>query len=267
MYWHRFNTVLDSKKTGLLVRSNILTEDSRRFGHKQPECLRLAEEEWPDQESLGQGNGCPKRSSGLPPFILDELLKEGKQLENHYLQLFEGTTSYPRRRPQDAELSKPWSDAQSRSREIAARGCEVLTKELEMIEKHVTLHVTQWQRACGNSRSSADLTPPSPHKTRSSRRDDTPPEPRRNQAFKDVSRSFADGPKGLIFYDDGMVAMLRASCAYRVNPKFAFSVAFYELCKIKSTSAGALPYVREFGDMLAMPSSARRILMQKASGL
>lgn len=256
--------MLDSKKTGLLVRSNVLTEDAKRFGHKQPECLRLAEEEWPDLESIGQGHGCPRRSSKLPPFILDELLKEGKRLENHYLRLFEGTTSYPRRRSQDIDLSKPWTDAQTRSKWLAGRGCEVFEKELEKIEQHVTLHVALWQRACGNSRGSIDS---SPHKRRSSRRDDTPPEPRHNQVFKDVSRSFADGPKEVTCYDSGTVAMLRASFAYHSNTKFAFSVAFYDLCKIKSASAGAAPYAREFVDMLAMPSSARRILLQKASGL
>lgn len=254
--------MLDSKKTGLLVRPNILADDARRFGHKQPECLRLVDEERPDLEYIGQGKGCPKRSSKLPRFVLDELLEEGKRLGVHYLGVFERATSYSRRRPQDPDLPTPWTDAKTRSGWLAERGCLDFKIALDSIEKHVKLHVIQWRRACGNSKGTADFKPPSPQKTRSSHRDDTP-----DQLFKDVSRSFADGPADIVCYDSRAVAALRASYAYSANPKFAFSVAFYDLCKIKSAAAGAAPYVREFVDMLAMPSSARRILMQKASGL
>ena len=256
--------MLDSKKTGLRVKKDIADNDGRRFGHQQPDCFKLANEDRGELNDIVQRKRCPRRNARLPPFVLDELVKEGRNLETHYLKHFEDAALYSRRRPQDSDLSKPWIDNKSRSERLAQTGYRDFAMQLDVIEAHVKHHLSLWHRACGTSKGSADFRPSSANTGHSGHRDDTST---RNQIFKDVSRSFADGPSEMEFFDSKTLASLKASCAYITNDKFAFSVAFADLCMIKSAAAGAAPCTREFADMLAMPSSTRRILMQKASGL
>ena len=61
--------------------------------------------------------------------------------------------------------------------------------------------------------------------------------------------------------------MLRASCAYGEKPRFAWSVAFQVLCRIKAASVGAAAMTSSFADAMSIPSSVVRVLEQSRLGM
>ncbi|TFY61557.1 hypothetical protein EVJ58_g4444 [Rhodofomes roseus] len=254
-----FNTVLDSKKTGLIVKESVFHEDTNHYGHAQPPCMKpiAGVDEETEQGHLGYTRPCPQRDGALPPFILDQLLTAGKALETRFLQSFE-TLQPTSAHSFDADLSKPWADADSWATRLQEqRRYAEPRNDLQQIHRHVEKHVRLWQLAAGKSTATPSRT----------RRKRTASVAKPSDDFKLIAKSFADGPENVVFYDVKTICTLKASCAYKTNPKFAFSVAFYDLCRIKAESFGIAPQTREFADMMAVPSSVRRILTQKASGL
>ncbi|KZT73373.1 hypothetical protein DAEQUDRAFT_721969 [Daedalea quercina L-15889] len=251
-----FNTVLDSKKTGHVVKASVLAEDTGLYGHEQPHCMNLASSEEVDTECYGRKQHCPTRTASLPPFILDELLKAGKKLEAEQLGDFEKKSQQPQYNTRDADLLKPWEQAITRANTLKQKGHADLWQDLEMIEQHVADHIKRWHQAI-KVPAKRDSKSKSPQKSPTTRQ----------QGFNILSKTFTEELSDLVFYDRKSICALKASYAYKENPRFAFSVAFYELCKMKAESVGIAAYTQELVDMMAMPSSARRILMQKASGL
>jgi len=255
-----FNTVLDSKKTGLMVKKSVLARDTNDYGHAQPQCMNPAvSEDAVESGSLGHSRSCPKRDPSLPSFILDVLLGAGKTLETRYLKEFE-QSQHGRNQHIDHDLRKPLEDALAWATRLREeKGYTEPERELQRINDHVEEHIRRWRSAASKSKTA--MAPAGSRPKASS------PAVKPSELFMRVAKSFADGPTDIAFYDARSMSTLKASCAYTVNHKFAFSVAFYDLCRIKAESLGIAPQTREFADTMTVPSSARRILLQKASGL
>ncbi|KAH9923676.1 RNA dependent RNA polymerase-domain-containing protein [Fomitopsis serialis] len=255
-----FNTVLDSKKTGLTVKRSVLARDTKDYGHAQPHCMTPAvSEDVVESGSFGHGRPCPKRDPTLPTFILDEILSAGKTLEIRYLKEFEA--SQHQNQHCDHDLLKPWEDQLAWATRLREeKGYTDPEHELQRIPTHVSEHRRNWLSAVRAGDKSRTTLAPDGSKG-------SLPAVKPSERFREVAKSFADGPADIVFHDARTMSTLKASYAYTMHPKFAFSVAFYDLCRIKAESLGIAPQTREFADMMTVPSSARRILLQKASGL
>ncbi|TFY58925.1 hypothetical protein EVG20_g7975 [Dentipellis fragilis] len=85
-----------------------------------------------------------------------------------------------------------------------------------------------------------------------------------------VRKEFAEGPSVPLlssFNACGILGTLRASCAYEcatarsaLSDKFAFEMAFRDLCMIKARATGASAIVDQFADSMSMQPAALRIL-------
>lgn len=253
----RFNTVLDSKKTGLKVKTDVYRSDKRDYDRELPECLKPAS----DQQM--SGNGRLARNSPTP-FILDTLLSTGRTLKDEHLARYESLQTNPSAL-KDQDLRKPVLDARSFARKFAELGFPQLSSELHQIEEHVAKHMHMWQEACGRAGSSSAANTPSkfsstksPQKLSRGRTDD----------FRQVTKSFAEMPSPPLLSLTGNVDAIKASFAYELhrNPNFALSMAFKDLCDIKAKSAGSAALTRAFADAMSTTSSGMRILQRsKAS--
>ncbi|KZT02230.1 uncharacterized protein LAESUDRAFT_662372 [Laetiporus sulphureus 93-53] len=251
---YMFNVVLDSRKTGHRVLNDIFQSDQRKYGRKKPLCMRGVEAETSIYGTMG--NPIP-RSHGLPPFVLDELLRAGKKLQDAHLAHFEQLKkTSPENR--DEDLTRPFEEA-------AAQAHPVLKNDLDLIDEHVRMHVRQWQQLSTLQLDGSPAKPRvSPKKFPSKPAGKARPKTEKDRLYQRLGESFVRGPDGLHILSalPGAVHTLIASAAYRANVKFAFRFAFRDLCRIKAEASGLIAFTPSFAELMAMPSSAVRVLAQ-----
>ena len=87
-------TVLDSRKSGLIVRPSVLAADRDLVGFDKLICLG--------------GTYNSPRPPRFGPFVLDELLQSGKQIQNMLLAKYDTLGREPTKMSKDPDVLRPW---------------------------------------------------------------------------------------------------------------------------------------------------------------
>ncbi|KAI0701242.1 RNA dependent RNA polymerase-domain-containing protein [Cerioporus squamosus] len=246
-----FNTVLDSRKTGHVVKEEVRKRDKRKYDLEQPPCLKSTK----STSGQMQGNLLPlRRSAGLGRFVLDELLQAGHEMRKEKLKKYDELTTFGYNE-KDPDLVAPYN------RVLSLMHHETFKDDLALIGEHIEKHIERWQTLSGES-SRAPKTP--------SRRGKAPATVGNSgkslrALWDELAPSFAAGPE--ISKDSPLAAigdleLLKASWAYAQKPKFAWRVAFQALCRIKASTRNPVAVTGEFADMMSITSSAGRVLEQ-----
>ncbi|KAK0479679.1 RNA dependent RNA polymerase-domain-containing protein [Armillaria novae-zelandiae] len=228
----KFNTLLDAGKTGHRLRLKSYRDHDKDFNK-------------------------PAKSSGKREFILDVLEDVGKSVRDDILKKYEQPTLCSGR---DPDLIKPLRDIQRRVAAGDANGpdyrtaCEVLAKELELVQKHILQVKSAYQLIDWSSTSAS-----------TGKRKKVKGDPKEDPARK-VAAMYASEVPGIILMSDREVTRVKASFAYeemsRFHEHFAFAMAFKDLCDIKASesSDGAAAVTRSLDEMKSIPSSARKLV-------
>ncbi|OSD01194.1 hypothetical protein PYCCODRAFT_1392370 [Trametes coccinea BRFM310] len=258
-----FNTILDSRKSGLRVKDEIFRRDKRKYDRKRPECLpsgSSAASDW-----FSSGSVMLARAPNLGPFILEDLLEHGKAMSNDVLVRYDKLKeAVGLRDGRDSDLLGPYERASSLLEDEAFRD------DLHRIRDHVLLHIDQWRKLASESKS-----PSTPARTpsRSTRRRTGPIGPaEKRKKWKDLARSFATGPE--LTPDSRLSRIadldaLKASWAYaeKSSQLFPWTVAFQTLCRIKAANHGSVAMTGQFADSMSIPSSGVRVFEQSRLGM
>lgn len=200
----------------------------------------------------------PIRPARLGKFALDALLDHGKKLWGEYNDKYKTLKSNTLSRPNDPDLLRPYEEAKS------GFTSPPHSEQLEILLKHVKKCRSDWARlgqfaqspASSNARARADE------------------KQRRSSAVANIKKEFATGPPPESMIDlysqyrgSTMVKEIKASFAYSLGEKFAFEVAFHDLCSLKArANDDEYPVHGKFRDVTVVsPSVARRYNAHKAN--
>ena len=135
----RFNTILDSRKTGLRVKEDVRKADKRRYDRVLPDCMRSRR----DPKSQG-----PERDSGrlsfkrnqpsLGAFILDRLFEAGRKIRDEQIILYDKLK--PEYFTVDEDLLRPWKKVDQWVKDTSP-----VSASLAKITAHVDDHIKRWQ--------------------------------------------------------------------------------------------------------------------------
>ena len=216
----RFNTLLDSSKTGLRLKPGVFDKDRVKFG-----------------------NPVPNFEESSKPFILHALLRagknEGEKLLQEYDEIGQGVD-----RP-DKDLKAPYNNCADFVNKAYENGFPIFSEQLGLVRKHVEKAQEAYKKACGKSKER------SPQK-----------KPKRRQDQKDpmvnASRMFAEEVEKVNLIPN--IKEVKASYAYHLAPKFAFAMAFQDLCLIKARASpsGIAPSTRSFDEAKTVSSKYLR---------
>lgn len=243
--------MLDSSKTGVRVVPAVLTVDGRKHGTATPGCMQKPNA--PPEIGLFPTTRPPR----LGNFVLDELHKRGEEMISEKLVEYESNL-----KPLEFGFGVRDEDITgvfSRAEEV--ENPPSLANELDVIKKHVDRAYKAYKAAIGVL-ASPSKAPSSPSKLSSFRRDG-------RKAIERVCQDYDRDPEGVVLFKAyGDVEGLKASYAFRLSEKFAFTVAFRKICEIKASSAARkiAPVSDEFGDALAIPASFAKLWAQSQSG-
>lgn len=244
----RCNTCLDSSKTGLKIREEVLRADEEPFQGKRVKSMVSDEA---SENSMSNVAFLTERPDHLGTFVLDDLVKFGGEVATEHMRaidtLKENVVSFYHR---DKDLLRPKHEAEEAAKKAAADNYLRLSNELRIIEDHVQAAYKLWNAALHVSPSKSK----SPKKQKKAGCSEDP--------WRKAARMYAEGPSsppiGLITAN---LDAVKASFAYALTPKFAMSVAHKEICAIKARASGTdLPMTREFGETMSIGSSFVRAL-------
>jgi RNA-dependent RNA polymerase len=236
-------TILDSRKSGLILKEDVFLHDNhwKVYGWKPPLCLG-----GPDDWTVVR----PKRKV-QKPFILEELLEEGKRIQDKLLIEFDEIGKrVPYEKSSDADLKAPWNDALD-----IARSASHLSDELKLVQEHVDACVEEW-RPIFRTTPASKFEPKSKYKLDAKRK---------NESKKKLAlaKRFVEGPAGCpVLQALHILDKVRASYAYIRSPYFAWAMGFQSLCSIKASRQSAKAVTADFANVMNMPASAVRVLSQ-----
>ncbi|KAJ7608165.1 RNA dependent RNA polymerase-domain-containing protein [Roridomyces roridus] len=221
------NTLLDAAKTGLSLKPGVFEEHKRHYGHVYPK----TENSWLPPTA--------RRDEPSNPYILEKLCRAGNSMGDLFLHQHDLASKKLDNGPgieADSQLLQSFADATQKSNKIFRASAD----ELQKIKTHVD-GVRKLYRAADK------------------------PENKHNRAalVADVCQKYMEPVPGLVgLFDNGRVEEIKASYAYSLKEKFAFTVAFRTLCEIKSRAAsgGMVPTRRVFDELKSISASAARAL-------
>ncbi|KAI0321268.1 RNA dependent RNA polymerase-domain-containing protein [Amylostereum chailletii] len=254
---YAFCVCLDSNKSGYRLIEEVRKKDSLAYKRDRPDCM--VDKSKPEPNSA---NNKLTRKSTIP-FVLDQLLKTGQDLEDRFLVQFESL------RKDEAGKSRPWpSDLDldglyNKALALAPNNQPAWKKELDCFEKHILSLKSAYDQVFHRSSVGGVVS-------NDSRKD-------KDKTVKMLAMRFLQRPanapaQSLIIPLESpqQRADLRASCAYHLTTKgsskkasFAFAMAFRDLCRMKAMAnghSGARTILTEIADLLTMPGSAVRLL-------
>ena len=245
----RVGYCLDSDKLGLDLRKEVFRHDTSMF--KGGRVASMFPEEASGMMNLTL---LQERLPGLGPFILDTLLRFGAQLANQHLVNFDRLLETVDQRKDD-DLLQPYKVATAIASQTSAAKYDGYSLELEAIKSHVEAVFGLWTVAASSGSQDA-----SPYKSPTKKRD---PAKTKSDPWREVSRAYAKGPTNSRMSIIPNIDAVKASYAYTFHtPKFAFSVAFKDLCSIKARASQDLPITREFAEAMSIVPSFLRALGQ-----
>ncbi|KAI0673977.1 RNA dependent RNA polymerase-domain-containing protein [Trametes maxima] len=253
-----FNTILDSRKSGLRVQDEVFRRDKKQYDRKRPECLQGSRSADPTSNVVGLRS----RPHSLGRFILDELMEAGKEMRDTHLARYDQLSPDKMLGNRDPDLRGPYEAA------LPLMKNPLFQKDLAAIRAHVEKHIEMWQKLARESKPNSYHTPSrTPVRKRRGGGPFTPAEQQRG--WKDLTRSFADGP---VFAVESPLALtdveaLKASWAYHEKPHFAWKVAFQALCRLKASSQRPVAMAGQFADTMSISSTAVRVFERNRLGM
>ncbi|KAG8764504.1 hypothetical protein FRC12_008067 [Ceratobasidium sp. 428] len=255
---HMFTQCLDSTKSGLMVKQEVLRQDKKKWYTKIPECFVLNKER-PDDESRGSKKTV-NRNPNLPPFILDSLRRIADEEAKAYNdRLCIRRDELVKSNTTDEDLIKPFEDAQNR---VSQYGFE---DDLTQIKSHVEKYRGSFWEARQNK---GEFSPFKRHgksvegkgKGKSKDKDLKGGNNMSPGEMQEDTRAVSEAynrnlPSGLLLFDEAAIRRVAASYAYHLDKSgrdrkskydFSFGVAWAELCLIKARATG--------GDFVALAS-------------
>ena len=221
----------------------------RRYNKALPESLSKDDDDSRD-------GPYPSRPPKLGKFVLDALLDHGKNIWRKYDKKYQTLKLGTHSGPNDIDILRPYEEAKS-----GLTGPHL--EQLEILKKHVQKCRSDWT---GLGKFSG--APSQSAKARADVKD------KRGSAVATIQKEFATGPPPesmtalyRLVRGSRMVKEIKASYAYSLGGKFAFEVAFRDICSLKA-SAGydEYPVHGRFKEVTAISSSvARRYNAHKAS--
>ncbi|KAG8719689.1 hypothetical protein FRC09_010775 [Ceratobasidium sp. 395] len=230
---HMFTQCLDSTKSGLIVKPEVLQQDVKKWDREPPTCFTLSKDQ-NDDGSRGSKRSLGRRNSSLPPFILDSLLRIAQEEANSYkARLSIRRDELAKSNTVDEHLIKPFKDAQDR---VSQHGFH---NDLKQIRDHVEKYRALFMKARSNK---GEFSPSQRHgkdKKQMSIGD-------RQESIRALSEAYNHNlPSGLVLFDEAAVRRVAASYAYHLDKSarylkcdFSFGVAWAELCAIKARATG-----------------------------
>ncbi|RDB19363.1 putative RNA-dependent RNA polymerase SHL2 [Hypsizygus marmoreus] len=237
---YMFNVLLDSSKTGLRLKPGIFEKDQRQFGGEIPQTADVT-----------KGR----------PFILHSLHNAGKSTGDALLQDYDNLAADcdDSKDLKDPDLLRPYDVATERSRMLFNQPVEpgqkhMLTNEMSKIRKHVEKAKDAFVEAAAMKRGIQD-DPFSPTKKKKVKKQRD-----QNDPMLLAAHLYSQDIKDVFLFQN--VSDIKASYAYHLNPNFAFSVAFRDLCLIKAHAApgGVAPSIRSFDEAKSIPSTYVRAM-------
>ncbi|KAI0095023.1 RNA dependent RNA polymerase-domain-containing protein [Irpex rosettiformis] len=129
---YMFNILLDSRKTGHVVKPAAFQRDTREYCRDSPPCLVESDREL----ATDHNPNYIRRASHLPKFILEELIAAGKKVKDEYLQLYEAQRPPVRTQGLDEQVLAPYK----RCGELAA-----FAEELQIVKTFVGRFCTRFR--------------------------------------------------------------------------------------------------------------------------
>ncbi|KAH7911585.1 RNA dependent RNA polymerase-domain-containing protein [Hygrophoropsis aurantiaca] len=248
---YMFTTCLDASKTGLRVKLDVFANHQKAFGSK---FLRYkSSDKYADSDTKIPA----RRNRVLGPYILDALRAEGERLRVELLREYNQKSSFISR-GEDKQLIAPFRAAEVRAQSCTSQGFNGFTENLKTIKDHVRLVYDDWQEVNGKKRA--------PAKKRGRGADSGATSA--DDLYLEVARKFAEGPcfEGVVFFSDEDIKAIKAAYASVLSTRFAFSVAFSDLCAIKAKSSRTITFIEAFAGTMSIPTAVFRALSQTQDG-
>ncbi|KAG9090168.1 hypothetical protein FRC06_001192 [Ceratobasidium sp. 370] len=227
---HMFTQCLDSTKSGLVVKKDVLRQDVMKWDKKPPDCFAQETED----ESRGR-KAILRRNQDLPPFILDTLLRiADEETKSYQDRLSKRRDELVRSGRDDEHLIRPFEEAKERA---SRHGCE---GDLKQIRDHVEKYRDLFMKARCNQGEFSPLERHGKGKKKEISIGD------RQESARAVSEAYnLKLPSGLAFFDEMAIRRVAASYAFYLDKSipgakfnFSFGVAWAELCAIKARATG-----------------------------
>lgn len=221
----RFATLLDSSKNGCRLKDGLYRKDLRHFGPKSG----LAE-------------------NGILATLKSAGEKKGIELQRKYTDL--GTID--KWAATDEVLRAPIINVDTTALKYSARGFKDYAAEKVRIECHVKMAYDEYWKTMNAYMTNKD-SQKSPIKSSKKSRE-------KKDLMLQCSKMFAEAIPEIELIQN--VEEVKASCAYVMNPKFAFHVAFRRLCLLKAESkpGGLAPSLRIFDEAKKVSSRTLKAL-------
>ncbi|KAG9125003.1 hypothetical protein FRC07_009387 [Ceratobasidium sp. 392] len=232
---HMYTHCLDSAKSGLAVKPDVLQRDVMKWDKEPPECFIQNMPE--NDESRGTRPKLSQRNPNLPPFILDTLLHVGQEESSLYKdRLSTRRDELNNSNAIDEHLIKPFKDAQQRA---SRHGFE---DDLKQVREHVEKYRKLFREARGNV---GEFSP----RERWGKAKENISVGDKQETARAVSEAYTlNFPAGLTYFDEISARRVAASYAHYLDGSrpasansrfsFSFSVAWAELCAIKARATG-----------------------------
>lgn len=263
------STLLDSGKTGLRLKSEVFTKDSRAYSrYYRPRCME------PIDSETTSGRFAPPRQKSLCEFVLDSLVIAGQEQRDTLLSEYDTLPAgwQAKMFNNDPDLLRPYKEAKkavlaikewsmgralSSGTPLDSSIGDLYQDELTLLEKHVCEAQKEYQTMYINlSRTSSTLSPTK----RSPKKKSTLPTKGQDDKNYLVARKFAEGVGPLLTIPN--LDEVKASYAYSLTANFGYAVAFKDLCllKARSSKGGIAPSTRIFDEAKKIPASYMRAM-------
>jgi len=232
------------------VRDEVFKADRKKYNKTLPESLSK------DGDDSKEGLR-PVRPARLGKFVLDALLEHGRKIWEGHRVKYDKLRSKTSGGSDDPDLLRPFEEAKS------GFTSPPHLEQLEILMQHVQKCRSDWAALGGF----ALRSPASPNaKARADAKQ------KQASTVANIRKKFAEGPPAERMPDlyslprgARMVKDIKASFAYTLGEKFAFEVAFRDICALKSTNDQYSIHWK-FRDIVTVSSSvARRYNAQNAS--
>ncbi|KZT22626.1 hypothetical protein NEOLEDRAFT_1071042 [Neolentinus lepideus HHB14362 ss-1] len=248
---HMFTHLLDSDKTGLRAKDEVVTADKKRFNTAMPDCMKKEGES--DHEEYGYKAKLPRKEE-LGPCILCTLMQAGKTERDQLLSEYEKKGR--ELRDHDKDVLAPWEDANQRAASNAA-GADLLRSDIDIVKRHVEEARKAWPNAFKETSNQSK----SPKKKMGKKTNVESESKSVEDRIKDVAKQYHEMPPGLsVITSEHEVARWKAGFALTLGSSFAFKVAFWNICGIKAEAKGRSTSTGVIASLSTIPSSVLRVL-------
>ncbi|KAJ7589619.1 RNA dependent RNA polymerase-domain-containing protein [Mycena floridula] len=215
------NHLLDAPRTGVVLKPDVFKADQREFGNRRPKWM-----------------GGDYETMSAPPFVLDEIRRQGKKLKDELLAKLEQKLHDPSREILDQHLLAPYKEAKARTQHpsLPEEMQKMMKAELARIKERVQTALAAFQEASKSASAIGE------EDIQSNKR-------KTAAAFTETIHDYRNPfEPPILSLSEREVDLIKASYAYSLQPSgnFVFHVAYSEALLIKAMATGIAPCSREF---------------------